>query len=57
MKIAYITAHTPYGRGETFVLEEMLAMAEIGADLVSLPETRPLEVFHEKAPTSNSSKR
>lgn len=49
MKIAYITAQTPYGRGETFVLEEMLAMAELGVDLVVVPRNPPREVFHKEA--------
>jgi len=46
MKIAYITAHTPFGRGETFVLEEMLAIAELGVELVIIPRNPPKEVFH-----------
>lgn len=49
MKIAYITAHTPYGKGETFVLEEMLAVLEVGADLLIIPRNPPKEVFHAKA--------
>ncbi|GEA16570.1 colanic acid biosynthesis glycosyltransferase WcaL [Moorella sp. E308F] len=49
MKIAYITAHAPFGRGETFVLEEMLAMAELGVELVIVPRNPPKEVFHDLA--------
>lgn len=47
MKLAYITAHAPFGRGETFVVEEMLAMAEMDVDLVVLPRNPPREVFHD----------
>lgn len=49
MRIAYITAYTPYGRGETFVLDEMLMMAELGVDLVIVPRNPPREVFHKEA--------
>lgn len=49
MKVAYITAHTPYGHGEIFVLDEMLMMAEIGVDLVIVPRNPPEEVFHNEA--------
>ncbi len=49
MKLAYITAHTPYGRGETFILEEMLAVVETGTDLLIVPRNPPKEVFHAKA--------
>jgi len=49
MKVAYITAHAPYGPGETFVLEEMLAMAEIGVDLVIIPRNPSKVVFHKDA--------
>lgn len=48
-KIAYITAHTPFGRGETFILEEMLALIEAGVDLVIVPRNPPTEVFHDEA--------
>lgn len=49
MRIAYITAHAPYGRGEAFVLEEMLEMVELGVDLDIIPRNPPREVFHSKA--------
>jgi glycosyltransferase involved in cell wall biosynthesis len=49
MKLAYITAHSPFGRGETFVLEEMVAMRELGAKLVTIPRNPPKEAFHEDA--------
>jgi hypothetical protein len=37
MKIAYITAHAPFGKGETFVLEEMFAVADLGVELLIVP--------------------
>lgn len=49
MRIAYITAHTPYGRGEIFILEEMLGLVEAGVDLLIVPRNPPKEVFHAKA--------
>ena len=49
MKIAYITAQTPYGKGEAFILEEMLAMFELGVHIVIIPRKPPKEVFHKKA--------
>jgi glycosyltransferase involved in cell wall biosynthesis len=49
MKIAYITAHTPFGKGETFVLEEMFALAELGLELLIVPRNPPKEVFHDSA--------
>lgn len=49
MKIAYVTAHAPFGRGETFVLEEMLTVVELGVELVVVPRNPPKEVFHDLA--------
>jgi len=48
MKIAYITAQTPFGKGEAFVLEEMLAMFELGVNIVIIPRNPPKEVFHKE---------
>jgi len=48
MKIAYITAQTPYGKGEAFILEEMLAMFELGVHIVIIPRKPPKEVFHKE---------
>lgn len=47
MKIAYITAKVPWGRGETFILAEMQAMQNLGVDLVVIPRNPPKEVFHQ----------
>lgn len=49
MKIAYITAYTPFGRGETFVLDEMLALVEYGVNLTVVPRSPGREIFHQKA--------
>ena len=49
MKIAYITAYTPFGRKETLVLEEMLAITELGIELVIVPRNPPKEVFHKES--------
>lgn len=32
MKFTYITAQVPWGRGETFIIDEMLAMKEAGGE-------------------------
>jgi len=49
MKIAYITVQTPFGRKETFVLEEMLAISELGIELVIVPRNPPKEIFHKES--------
>ncbi len=49
MTILYVTAHTPFGRGETFVLDEMLEIAEFGVELVIVPRNPPKEIFHSDA--------
>ncbi len=47
MKVLYITAETPWGRGETFVLEELLELNKYkDIDLVVIPRTPPREFFH-----------
>jgi len=50
-KIVYITANTPLGAGETFVLTEMLALKKAGVDLLIIPRDISERVFHEKAKT------
>jgi len=49
MILAYITAQAPYGRGESFIIEEMLALRKLGIDLVIVPRNPPKEVFHTDA--------
>ncbi len=48
MKIAYITAQTPFGKREAFVLEEMLAVTELGVNLVIIPRNPSKKVFHKE---------
>ncbi len=49
MKILYITAQTPWGKGETFILEEMLEVKHQGIDLLIIPRNPPKEIFHKEA--------
>ena len=49
MKICYITAETPWGKGETFILEEMLEIKKQGVNLVILPRNPSKEIFHKEA--------
>lgn len=49
MKVCYITAQVPWGRGETFIIDEMLAVKETGADLTIIPRNPTKEVFHPEA--------
>ena len=49
MKIVYITAQTPWGKGETFILEEMLEIKRQGIDLLIIPRNPPKGVFHKEA--------
>jgi len=46
MKIAYITAHTPYGTGETFILEELNTILQLDVDVIIIPRNPPKKVFH-----------
>ena len=48
MKIAYVTAQTPFGPGEAFILEEMLAVTELGVNLLIIPRNPSKEVFHKE---------
>lgn len=48
MRIAYITAQVPWGRGESFILEEMLEIKHQGIDLLIIPRNPSREVFHEE---------
>lgn len=49
MKIAYITAQTPFGRQETFILTEIAAAIKLGAKIVIIPRNPSREVFHDQA--------
>lgn len=48
-KYAYITAQVPWGFGEQFIIEEMLALKEIGAKLFIVPRNPKKEIFHKEA--------
>jgi glycosyltransferase involved in cell wall biosynthesis len=49
-KIVYITAKTPFGLRESFVLTEMLALKKAGADLLIIPRDKSSDGFgHKKA--------
>ena len=50
-KIAYITAQVPWGRGEPFIIEEMLAVKGAGTEIVIIPRSPTKEVFHPEAQT------
>jgi len=47
--IAYITANTPFGAGEEFVLTELIALKEAGGDILIIPRDKPNMIFHKKA--------
>jgi len=49
MKICYITAQVPYGKGEEFILEEMLEIKQQGVDLLIIPRNPPKEIFHKES--------
>ncbi len=48
-KIAYITVKSPFGRQESYVLTEMLALKESGANIIIFPRDISHELFHKKA--------
>jgi len=49
MKIVYITAKTPFDAQETFVLTELLALKELGIDLLIIPRDREKKIFNKEA--------
>jgi len=49
IKIAYITAQVPYGQGETFIIDEILAIKEAKVDLLIIPRSPTKKVFHKEA--------
>jgi colanic acid/amylovoran biosynthesis glycosyltransferase len=48
-KLVYITARTPFSTGETFILTEMLALKDAGADMLIIPRDRSHILFNNKA--------
>lgn len=49
MKICYITAQTPWGKAEPFILEELLEAKNQGFNFLIIPRNPPKEIFHKKA--------
>lgn len=49
MKVIYITAYSPWGKGETFILQEMLELIGKGVDLVVIPRNPPKSQFHQES--------
>lgn len=49
MKILYITANVPFGKGEPFVLTELLALKKLNVDLLVVPRDRSEKIFHGEA--------
>ena len=49
MKLLFITAQTPWGKGETFIFDELLEVKNQGADFLIIPRNPPKEVFHKEA--------
>jgi glycosyltransferase involved in cell wall biosynthesis len=48
-KIAYITARTPLGLGEAFIVSEMLELKRLGANMLIIPRDISADSFHKKA--------
>lgn len=48
-RIAYITVKAPFGTQETFILTEMLALKDRGADILILPRDKSGALFHKEA--------
>lgn len=47
--MVYITARTPWGQGETFILEEMLEIKRQEVELLIVPRNPSKSIFHKKA--------
>jgi glycosyltransferase involved in cell wall biosynthesis len=48
-KVVYVTAKTPFGKGETFTLHEMVALKKKGVNLLIIPRNPSKEIFHKEA--------
>jgi colanic acid/amylovoran biosynthesis glycosyltransferase len=48
MRICFITTQSPFGIGETFILEEMLEVKRQGIDLLIIPRNPSKEIFHKE---------
>ena len=49
MNILYIPVQTPWSKGETFILEEMIEIKRQGVDLLIIPRNPSKEIFHGQA--------
>jgi len=49
MRLLYITAQIPWGRGETFILEELLEIKKREINFLIIPRNPPKEIFHRDA--------
>ena len=49
MNLLYIAAQIPWGKGEAFVLEEMIEVKKQGISLLTIPRNPPKEIFHKRA--------
>lgn len=49
MKVVYITAKAPYGKGESFILEEMLELVKLGNQIIVIPRNPSKKIFHNRA--------
>lgn len=49
MKIAYITAQAPYGKGESFINNEMINLIKNGTKLLIIPRNPEKKIFHKEA--------
>src|SRR4051812_47203865 len=48
-QLIYISAFIPFGKTESFVLEEACAVKEFYENFLNIPRNPPKEIFHEKA--------
>ena len=49
VNFVYITAKVPWGHGEEFIIEEILALKEIGAKIFIVPRNPKKVIFHKEA--------
>jgi len=47
MKVIYITAQIPYGKGETFILEELKALKKQNLEVIVIPRNPSSQTFHQ----------
>ena len=48
-RIIFITAQAPWGKGEAFIVEELLAFDRLGADFLIFPRNPVKKIFHGEA--------